>query len=161
MAIIRIISGSISPFIDSLGRTWGADNSFTGGTSYLSSTPITNTNDDLIFRSQRFGNFTYSIPISNGNYNLQLGLAETYWPNPGFRTFNVSAQGNTILSAYDPFARAGGKNIAKIESFPIVVSSGLVNLIFTTIIDNAMISNIEIVPSATNYRASPSMLLGA
>ena len=160
MTIIRIASTFASPYLDSLGRTWAADNSFTGGTAPTGTYGIANTIDGSIFQNQRYGNFTYSIAIPNGNYDLQLGFAETYWSNAGFRIFNVSAQGNIILSAYDVIVRAGGKLIAKIESFPIVVSAGAVNLIFTTIIDNAMVSNIEIVPSVTNYCASPSMLLG-
>ena len=161
MTIIRIAIPYVAPYLDSLGRTWAADNSFTGGTTTTGSPVITNTNESDMFQNRRIGNFTYSIAIPNGNYNLQLGFAETFWTAAGLRTFNVSCQGNIILSAYDVFARAGGKLIAKIESFPIVVSSGVVNLVFATIVDNAMVANIEIVPSVTNYRASPSMLLGA
>jgi len=163
MAIIRIACGWISNSVtDTLGLIWAADNSFTNGNpANTGLANATNTNDSPIFCAQRYGSFTYSIPIPNGNYSLRLGFAETYWSTAGSRVFNVSAQGNTILSAYDVVVRAGGKLIAKIESFPIVVSSGAVNLVFTSIIDNAMVSNIEIVPSVTNYRASPSMLLGA
>ena len=161
MTIIRIAIPFTTSWVDTLGRTWAADNSFTGGTATNTGTQnIANTNESNFFQNRRIGNFTYSIAIPNGNYNLQLGFAETFWTTTGSRTFNVSAQGNIILSAYDVFARAGGRLIAKIESFPIVVSSGLVNLVFTSVVDNAMVSNIEIVPSDTNYRASPSMILG-
>ena len=164
MTIIRIACGWNQPVTDDLGFTWAVDNSFTNGNpenTNLGNVTNTSQKTSFIFCAQRYGNFTYSIPIPNGNYSLQLGFAETYWSTAGSRTFNVSAQGNTILSAYDIIVRAGGRLIAKIESFPIVVSSGLVNLVFTAIVDNAMVSNIEIVPSVTNYRASPSMLLGA
>ena len=159
MASIRIACGSVSNYTDVNGNVWAADNSFTNGSLSQVSTPIAGTLDQALFQFERFGDFSYSISIANGNYSLNLGFAELVWTLSTFRRFSVSAQGSQILNDYDIVANTGANNTAKILSFPIAVSGGTVSLSFTTINDNAKISNIEIVPPI--YYASPRMLLAS
>jgi Malectin domain len=64
---------------DSGLRYWGADNFFTGGTTYsITSVPIANTLDDTVYQSIRLGTFSYSIPVPVGNYEVDIHLAELY-----------------------------------------------------------------------------------
>jgi hypothetical protein len=58
-------------------RYWSADNFFVGGSTYsLTSIPITNTVDDPIYQSERLGDFSYSIPVPIGTYDVSIHLAE-------------------------------------------------------------------------------------
>ena len=58
-------------------RTWAADNFFTGGNGYSdSSKAISNTLDDLIYQSERWGAASYEIPVPIGSYEIVVHLAE-------------------------------------------------------------------------------------
>ncbi len=49
-----------------------------GGTAYTTTNAIANTEDDVLYQSERYGNFTYAIPLPNGFYNVVLKFAEIY-----------------------------------------------------------------------------------
>jgi Malectin domain len=76
-APIRINCGSDRAYNDSLGREWSADAYFTGGSSFASGIgQILNTTDDVIYRSERYGDATYNIPVPPGTYDVVLHFAE-------------------------------------------------------------------------------------
>src|ERR1051326_5047588 len=79
---IEINSGGAS-YTAADGKTWQGDQYFTGGDLLYSSDTISNTSDLTLYRSARaglYGDFSYSIPIANGTYNLSLLFAEIqYW----------------------------------------------------------------------------------
>jgi Malectin domain len=58
-------------------RYWGADNFFSGGSTYsISSIPVANTVDDPIYQSERLGIFSYQIPVPIGAYEVSIYFAE-------------------------------------------------------------------------------------
>jgi Malectin domain len=58
-------------------RTWAADQFFTGGIGFSdTSKEIANTLDDTIYQSERWGEFSYEIPVPTGNYEIIAHLAE-------------------------------------------------------------------------------------
>jgi Malectin domain len=74
---IRINCGSNVPYTDSIGRAWSADTFFTGGSAFASGIgQIANTTDDVIYRSERYGEATYNIPAAPGTYEVVLHFAE-------------------------------------------------------------------------------------
>jgi Malectin domain len=59
------------------GRQWSADRYASGGLTYVgSSSNIIGTDDDRIYWSERYGTFTYNIPVPLGNYEVVLHFAE-------------------------------------------------------------------------------------
>ncbi len=125
------------------GQTWGADNSFSGGSTYSVGNAIAGTTNDAIYQTERFGNFNYSIPLTNGSYTVILHFAETYFTSNNARVFNVSIEGQTVLSNYDIHAKAGA-NTATTEQFNVNLTDGTININFTTVTNNAKVSAIEI-----------------
>jgi Malectin domain len=74
---IRINCGSNIPYTDSIGRAWSADTFFTGGSAFASGIgQIANTTDDVIYRSERYGEAIYNIPAAPGTYEVVLHFAE-------------------------------------------------------------------------------------
>ncbi|WP_221392192.1 ELWxxDGT repeat protein [Dyadobacter sp. NIV53] len=141
------------------GRTFSADQYFTG-TSNVSTTPagdFLNTNDDQLYREQRYGpSFSYNIPVTNGSKSVVLHFAETFWGIPGKggatgvnkRRFHVNIEGSRKLTNYDLFQAAGGAMRARTETFPVTVSDGTLNIDFLKgLADNPIIAAIEILPS--------------
>lgn len=123
------------------GRQYAADNYFYGGSDAAYAHQISQTEDDFIYNSERWGQFSYEIPVlTSGIHTLQLEFAETFYAavlqdgGPGYRVFDVLAEGNTLLPSYDPLALAPSKT-ALTEYLSFEVVDGAVNLDFNPIAD--------------------------
>ena len=89
-------------------------------------------------------------------YAVRLHFAEIYWSAAGQRVFNVAINGSPVLSNFDIFATAGGKDIAVVTQFPAAAdSSGKITIRFTTVTDNAKVSGIEVL--ATDPSPAPTV----
>jgi hypothetical protein len=158
-----ILINSGGPTVTLSGRTWAADKNFNGGTSYsFGSTAINGTTDDALYQTERFGNFNYAVPVTNGSYTVKLHFAETYFTSNNSRVFNVNIEnGKGILTNYDIHALAGA-NTAKVETFSsIAVTDGTLNITFTTVTNNAKVNAIEIIPNNNTRIADPDATFDA
>lgn len=142
---VRVDVGSAVNFSDGAGRVWQADQYGSGGTASYKPDAIANTLDDDLYRTYRFGNFTYAIPVANGTYDVTIKCIETWWEAPGQRIFSVAAEGSTRLANIDLYAVAG-KFTAVERTFSVAVADGVLNLSFTASADNAIVSAIAILP---------------
>jgi hypothetical protein len=148
---IQINSGgpTVSPFV--------ADESFSGGavTSHanaINTSKVTNPAPAAVYQSGRDGDFTYTLAgfTPGTNYLVRLHFCETYWTAAGDRTFNVSINGTQVLTDFDIFKTAGGENIANIQQFTEPANaSGQFVITFTTVVNNSLVSAIEIDPIAS------------
>lgn len=123
------------------GTTYAADSRFTGGRIGTTAAAIAGTTDSALYQTERFGNFTYSIPVANGNYAVILNFAEIYWTAPGRRIFSVAINGNTVIDRLDIFAKVG-KNRSHDVQIPVTVTNGTINVAFTSHVDNATLGAI-------------------
>ena len=72
-----LINAGGPTIVDSENRTWITDTYFTGGSTYSNSqVDLVNTENDIIYQSERFGNFIYEIPIPRASYSVILHFAE-------------------------------------------------------------------------------------
>jgi len=151
--------------INAGGDTQGsyvADTDYSGGTAYsttdsVDTSNVTNPAPQAVYQTVRYGNFTYTIPnlTANGTYTVRLHFNELYWNAAGQRTFNTSINGTQVLSNFDIYQTAGGKDKAIVEQFPATAdANGNITIQFTSVIDNAMVNGIEIyngtLPSPTS-----------
>lgn len=130
----------------------------TGGTPYDTMDMVQDAGDTIIFNSQRFGDMTYTIPMDNGTYEVDLHFNEMYWNANGERSFDASIEGNEVISELDLF-QAAGHDVAYTRSFDVTVSDGKLDIELSTIIDNATLSGILVrhrEPSASSAPASSS-----
>ncbi|WP_165420392.1 malectin domain-containing carbohydrate-binding protein [Edaphobacter modestus] len=104
-----------------------------------------------VYQTNRFGNFTYTIPnLSSGTaYILRLHFAETFWGQASSRLFNIMVNGQAVQSNLDIFAAAGGKDIAISIDYPVTAQNGQVVVTFQTVRDNALVSGVELLNTAT------------
>ena len=132
---------------------WVADEDFSGGTATSTSAAINtsrvaNPAPQAVYQTNRFGNFTYTIPgfTAGARYIVDLHFAETFWTAPGQRLFNVLINGNQVLTNYDMFASAGGEFIATVESFAVTAdATGTITIQFVPgAADNPQVNGIEI-----------------
>lgn len=133
--------------------SFAADTGYSGGTPFSATTAIdvsgvASPAPQAVYQSQRYGNFTYTLPgLTPGSlYLLRLHFAETYFTASNMRRFSVSANGTQILSNFDIFDSAGGANRALVESFPVAADgSGQITVQFTNgSVDNAAVNGLEV-----------------
>jgi len=129
--------GSAYTSIDELDYT--ADFLFDGGFTFGSSNPIAGTADDTLYQSERWGPFSYNLPIENGDYVVTLQFAEIFYGSSGQRVFSVEAEDQAVISDLDLVATAG-PNTAFDQSFTVNVTDGVLNLHFSASVDNAKLS---------------------
>ena len=132
----------------SSGYVYQADTYYSGGATSSTTAAITGTSDPALYQSERYGNFSYNIPLANGSYTVTLKFAEIYWTAAGERIFKVSMQGTQVISGLDIYAQVG-KDAAYDLSFPVIVTNGTLNITFTSVVDNAKVSAILITPAST------------
>ncbi len=143
-------------FAASDNRAFSADNFVTEGNFHgISGSDILNTTDDELYHSERWGSFSYNIPVTSGSYQVVLHFAEIWWGTSaagtggaGSRKFNVDIEGSRKLTEYDIFAKAGGALRAIQETFQVTVTDGILSIDFLNgSADNAKVSAIEVVPA--------------
>ncbi|MRS02929.1 hypothetical protein EG832_06855 [bacterium] len=132
-----------SKYTSASGVTYLADTKFSGGTAKVSSVTVSGTTDSALYSSERFGNFSYNIPMANGNYSVTLKFAELYWQAAGKRSFDVYINGKTVISNLDLYAKVG-KNKAYDVTIPVSVTTGTLNISFVKKVNNATVSGILI-----------------
>ncbi|WKX76451.1 PKD domain-containing protein [Zobellia laminariae] len=151
---VRVNSGGLQ-------TTWGGqifseDNFSSGGTVFTNERPIDGTLDDTLYQTERFGNFSYEIPVvSNGEYDIRLHFAELYFGventpgGIGSRIFNVTIEGTPVLTNFDILAEVPAATALQKEINNVSVTDGFVSISFTSIANNPKISGIEVLPPDT------------
>ena len=142
--------GVIAPYV--------ADQYFSGGaprsvTATVSTSGVTNPAPAAVYKTERYGTMTYTIPglVASSQYIVRLHFAELYWSAPWKRRFNVLINGTTVLANFDIFSAAGGQYKAIARQFIATANSiGRIVINFNTILDNASIGGIEVIPVVPN-----------
>ena len=155
---IRIRAGSTGPrYLDLMNRAWGTDRFYSGGS--VASVPVVRrvfgTQDQALYSTFRWGNFSYDIPLKEGIYELRLHFCQDWDENfnttsdgVDTRRFRVFINGTLVLDDFDIVADAGGANIADERVFKDVSPSkdGFLHLQFVGLRGAAILNGIEISP---------------
>ena len=107
---------------------------------------IYNTGTPEIFKTNRFGgtDMHYRIEVPNGSYAVKLLMAETWWTEPGKRSFDVAVEGNVILRNVDLYAWRGFATAYE-RTVLVQVNDQAIDIDFPSVYaDNALISAIEV-----------------
>jgi hypothetical protein len=146
--IVRIKAGASESFKDTEGNVWLPEQGFQDGdASVRSDLKIENTKTPSLYLTERYGMTSFTYPVLNGKYLVKLHFAETYEgiTGPGQRVFSFNVQGHEFKD-FDVWVKAGGALRAYVESVPVEVSDGRVQITFTAKVENPEINAIEIIP---------------
>jgi hypothetical protein len=149
---IRIITQPTA-FVDHKGQRWRADDYYTNGFPSTERRKVSGTEDPELFGAERFGHFSYAIPVDRrARYTVILHFAEFYYGpqlsgggGAGSRVFHVFCNGQTLLRDFDIYKEAGSLRVVT-KTFASIKPSaqGKINLTFEPVINNATVSGIEI-----------------
>ena len=150
---VRIIMQT-TPMTDSEGRFWHPDDYFMYGRMAPQTHPLQDSADPDLFAGERFGHFTYAIPVdTRDKYTVILHFVEFYFgPSApgrggvGSRIFKVMCNGQTMLDNFDIFKEAGSFHELSMTFHHMSPSAqGKLNLTFEPVVNNATVSGIEVI----------------
>ena len=146
--IIRIKAGVSEPLKDSEGNVWLPEQGFLDGeTTDRPDLKIENTTTPSLYLTERYSMTSFTYPVRNGKYLVKLHFCETYEgiTGPGQRVFSYNVQGHEFKDL-DIWVKAGGPLRAYVQSVPVEVTDGKVQITFTPNVENPQINAIEIIP---------------
>jgi len=149
---IRLVTQPLS-YTDHNGQFWRPDDYYLSGYVGTKRTKTTGTADPDLFAAERYGHFTYAIPVDpRDRYTLILHFAEFYFGpaasgtgGEGSRVFRVLCNGNTLLDNFDIYKQAGDLNALTKSFYHLKPNAqGKLNITFEPIVNNATVSGLEV-----------------
>jgi len=144
-------------FTDKQGRVWDPDGYARGGQLVVRTKPVEGAADPELFRSERFGNLRYVIPVPSGRYAVTMYFAEA-WFGPGTpagggvgsRVFDILCNGVVLRHGFDVFkeARGGGRTVIYTAHGLEPDAQGKLNIALAPVRNYASINAIEVVDEA-------------
>jgi Malectin domain len=148
---IRMISKT-APWTDAQGHAWNPDREFvTGGKLKICAKIDSGRLDPNVLAGERYGNFSYDIPVSKGTYRLKLYFTES-WFGPGWsggggigsRRFDVYTERQPLLQDFDIFRESGHKPLVKEFHGLKTNADGYINLNFVPRVNHAAVNALEL-----------------
>lgn len=141
------------------GTAYAADSHVSGGTVYtIAATEIAGTTADPVYHSERYGTFSYDVPVANGSYTLRLQFAEIYFTANGSRVFDVLVEGQERIADLDIHARVGARAAYDVV-LPVTVADGALTVTMRAQVNNPKLSALIIAPT-TPTNAAPTVSAG-
>ena len=156
MRPVRILARQ-SPYYSNDSEWWSPDSYFEGGQISSYTTPVSGTDDPELYQTERWGNFSYAIPVSPGKYSVWLhfsarhgdGGSSPLAPGGGslVRTFNVFCNGEAILENFN-LPHESRQTDVVIRKFTGVEpnAQGKILLSFAPVEGYASVTGIEVLP---------------
>ncbi len=144
---VRIAARDV-PYYSNDSRWWSPDEYFKGGQLSSSQEPALGTDDPEFYETERWGHFSYAIPVAAGRYTVTLHFIEHHGgaaPSQD-RVFDVYCNGQTIVSKLN-IADEVGENrplVRKIRGLE-PNSQGKLLLEFVPVAQYATVTAIEVV----------------
>ncbi len=155
---IRIVAQE-NTVTDAQGRTWEPDQYYRGGILLRRQPVVTGSADPDLYSGERYGHFSYVIPVPEGSYALTLYFAEAYFGSQdnrsggiGSRVFDLYCNGQALLRDFDVFREAGGSGKALVKTFHGLKPNpqGQLALDFVPAKNYALINAIEVEDESQN-----------
>jgi hypothetical protein len=148
-----------SPYYSNDSHWWSPDNYFQGGQLAAYTAPVKGTDDPELYETERWGNFSYAIPVSPGTYSIVLHFAVRHgdWDQPSSASgeerapvahiFDVYCNGNALLKNFNP-AREARQTDVVIRKFTDLRpnAQGKLLLNFVPVEGYATVTGIEVLP---------------
>lgn len=148
-----------TPYYSNDSHWWSPDNFYEGGQMASYSAPVAGADDPELYESERWGNFSYAIPVSPGKYAVTLLFAVRHgaWDQPASaasenrppvdHVFNVFCNGKILLKNFDPAREARQSDVVtrRIQGLE-PNAQGKLLLGFVPVEGYATVTGIEVVP---------------
>jgi hypothetical protein len=137
------------------GSVFSPDGYYSGGQTASTTAAISGTPDPALYQDERWGSFSYSIPVANGIYDVRLHFVELYYTGNciGKRVFSIDVVDTPVtpdVATLDICAGVGPDAALVKTVSGVSVSDGHVDLqaIYGSA-DDPELTAIEVVPAET------------
>jgi hypothetical protein len=155
MRPVRVLARE-TPYYSNDSHWWSPDNYFEGGQMATYTTPVTGTDDPELYETERWGNFSYAIPVAPGKYAVVLHFAARHnGGEPGASSaesttahiFNVFCNGKVLLPNFNLLKEARQGDVVT-RKFPGLEpnAQGKLLLSFVPVEGYATVTGIEAIP---------------
>ncbi|MGD0293498.1 MAG: malectin domain-containing carbohydrate-binding protein [Terracidiphilus sp.] len=148
-----------TPYYSNDSHWWSPDNYFQGGQLAAYTAPVRGTDDPELYETERWGNFSYAIPVSPGIYSVSLHFAVRHgdWDQPSSPSgesrapvahiFDVYCNGNALFKNFNPVREARQTDVV-IHKFTDLRpnAQGKLLLSFVPVEGYATVTGIEVLP---------------
>ncbi len=154
---VRIRAGWPAAWQDSSGQQWQGDSHFMGGNALVRSMNPARESDSpdvALYSSERWGHFSYAVPVADGRYRVTLKFCEGHYGHRNTdvgglasRVFDIYCNGMALLRDFDIFKEAGGEGLPLERTFSGIRpnAQGKIILTFVPVKGMACVNGIEIV----------------
>jgi len=155
---IRIRAGWTTAWQDPDGQPWLADSYFMGGNALVRTTNPAQGGNSItpnlaLYASERWGHFSYALPVADGRYRVTLKFCEGHYGKRntgggiGSRLFDVYCNGVALMRNFDIMKEAGGEGRPMDRTFSGIRpnAQGKILLTFVPIAGMACVNGIEVV----------------
>jgi hypothetical protein len=160
MRPVRVLARQ-SPYYSNDSHWWSPDNYFEGGQLASYGQEVTGTDDPELYETERWGNFSYAVPVTPGRYSVVLHFAARR-SNPGepasgglnhvSNIFNVFCNGRTLLGNFDLGSEAGKTDVVTKRFGGLEPNAqGKLLLSFVPVVGHATLSGLEVLPEVREH----------
>jgi len=155
---VRILARQ-TPYYSNDSRWWSPDIYFEGGQLASYTAPVSGTDDPELYETERWGNFSYAIPVTPGKYSVALYFAARHgdWdesPSPSgenraavAHVFDVSCNGTVLLKNFDLVREARQTDVVIRKASGLEPNAqGKLLLSFVPVEGYATVTGIEVLP---------------
>ncbi|MGA3161493.1 MAG: malectin domain-containing carbohydrate-binding protein [Terracidiphilus sp.] len=155
---VRVLARQ-TPYYSNDSHWWSPDNYFQGGQLAAYTAPVRGTDDPELYETERWGNFSYAIPVSQGTYSLVLHFAVRHgdWDQPSSpsgenrepvaHVFDVFCNGNALLKNFNPAREARQTDVVIRKVTDLKPNAqGKLLLSFVPLDGYATVTGIEVLP---------------
>jgi hypothetical protein len=146
-----------SPYYSNDSHWWSPDDYFEGGQLASYSTPVRGTDDPELYETERWGNFSYAIPVTPGRYSVVLHFAARQgdWDQSSSDTnkaavahiFNLFCNGMALLKNFNLAQEARQTDVVTRKFTGLEPNSqGKLILSFVPVEGYATVTGIEVLP---------------
>jgi hypothetical protein len=148
-----------TPYYSNDSHWWSPDSYFEGGQLASYTTPVRGTDDPELYETERWGNFSYAIPVSPGKYSVTLHFAVRHgdWDQPSSpagenraavaHIFDVFCNGNVLLKNFNPVREARQTDVVIRKATDLRPNAqGKLLLSFVPVEGYATVTGIEVLP---------------
>jgi hypothetical protein len=152
---VRILARQ-TPYYSNDSHWWSPDNYFEGGQMASYSAPVSGTDDPELYETERWGNFSYAVPVAPGKYTVVLHFAARHneWgqstsaeKTAPVHLFNVFCNGKALLADFDLRKEAHPADVV-VRKFGGIEpnAQGKLLLAFVPVEGYATLAGIEVLP---------------
>jgi len=152
--VVAINAGGDSTTLD--GVDFIADQYSDGGTSNSTGDAISGVAEYALYQTERYGSYSYQVPVSEANYSVTLYFSEIYHTESGKRSFNVSVEEAEVLSNVDLYTLAGHDGAYSYTVKDVSVSDGSLDISLESLVNNATLSGFAIYSNDGGVSVEPT-----